>query len=347
VNSKPVLECFYKAKGATPGVDEFDFKLMPDTAEHMVDIWLLDQLAKHPKRTMDADKAKLHIVDFPIFNSYAGGRFWKCGSHEQRIAQLVTKMTASKWYKKSMGKNFMIIATAPDAQRVFTEPLIKLATKGHVIVATADKNYPSVEPFKLKVVIPYKAMHPVEANAWNGTIAMAKDRKQTFMFHGDVQKGKRSVLSKLREVLPESDIQDHNFQKMGMNGFKKVVETSFNAYQNTKFCLVVEGSTPTSRRLFDSLASGCVPIMIGGEEGIRRNLPFQKTIDWSKIVFYGGNLDCVGQNYAGEQKFLKEFLHRPEKEMDERRQRGVKVFKEALSYKGPGIVDALLREVDI
>merc|ERR1719326_813192 len=117
---------------------------------------------------------------------------------------------------------------------------------------------------------------------------MAGDRKQTFMFHGDIQKGKRSVLSMIKKGLSESDIQDHDFQHMGMAGFKKVVEFTTAAYKNSKFCLVVEGSTPTSRRLFDSLAAGCVPIMIGGEEGIKRNLPFQKTIDWSKIVYYGG-----------------------------------------------------------
>merc|ERR1719386_54794 len=99
---------------------------------------MIDQLKKHPKRTMKADEAKLHIVGFPIFNSYAGGRFWKCGSHEDRVAQLVNQMTANKFYKKSQGKNFVVIATAPDAQRVFTPPLIELATNGNVIVATAD-----------------------------------------------------------------------------------------------------------------------------------------------------------------------------------------------------------------
>merc|ERR1719473_796072 len=295
---------------------------------------MLDQLKTHPKRVTKPDDAKLHVVGFPIFNSYAGGRFWKCGSHETRIAQLVDRMTASKWYKKSQGSNFLIIATAPDAAHVFTEPLVELAKKGRIIVATADKNYPSVEAFKKKVVIPYKAMHTTETNAWNGTIPMSKDRKSTFMFHGDISKGKRSVLQMIKKELPNSDIQDHNFQKMGMNGFKKVVETSSAAYLNNKFCLVVEGSTPTSRRLFDALASGCIPIIIGGEEGIRRNLAFQKTIDWSKIIFYGGNLDCVGQNYVGEQ----EFLERDENEMDDMRTRGVKVFKEALSYKGHGIV---------
>merc|ERR1719313_218176 len=125
----------------------------------------------------------------------------------------------------------------------------------------------------------------------------------------------------------------------------KIGDESANTYLNSKFCLIAEGSTPTSRRLFDALAGGCVPIMIGGEAGIKRNLPFQKTIDWSNIVYYGGDLDCVGQNYAGTQKFLKSFLEIPEAEIDERRMRGFKAFKEALSYKGPGIVDGLLREL--
>merc|ERR1719146_136969 len=156
-----------------------------------------------------------------------------------------------------------------------------------------------------------------------------------FMFHGDVDKGKRSALKVVSKGLANSDIQDHDFQHMGMNGFKKVVENSVSTYLNSKFCLVVEGSTPTSRRLFDSLAGGCVPIMIGDYEGIKRNLPFQKTIDWSKLVYYGGNLDCVGKNYVGTQTFLKSFLELPESEVDERRMRGFKAFKEALSYKQP------------
>jgi len=346
VDTTEMLKCFYKAKGAKPGVDEFDFKLMPDTAEHMVDIWMLEQLRKHPSRTKIEKDARFHIVGFPIFNSYAGGRFWNCGSHEERVAEMVTKMTSSKSYLKSQGRNFVVIATAPDAVRVFTDPLITLAKMGGVIVATADKNYPSVEPFKFKVVIPCKSMHPLENDAWKSeTLPMAKDRNVSFMFHGDVSKGKRAVLRKVGEGLAASDIQDHDFQHMGMNGFKKVVEMSVSSYKNSKFCLVAEGSTPTSRRLFDAMAGGCVPIMIGGEAGIKRNLPFQKTIDWSKIVYYGGNLDCVGQNYVGTQNFLKTFLELPEAEVDERRMRAFKTFKGALSYKGPGIVDALLREL--
>merc|ERR1719158_2438002 len=142
-------------------------------------------------------------------------------------------------------------------------------------------------------------MHPLENAAMlaDSTVPKAAQRNVSFMFHGDVAKGKRSVLKVIAKDLPGNDIQDHDFQGMGMQGFKKVVENSVDTYKRSKFSLVVEGSTPSSRRLFDSLAGGAVPIIIGGEEGIKRNLPFQKTIDWSKLVYYGGDLTCVQKNY--------------------------------------------------
>merc|ERR1719310_2382376 len=105
-------------------------------------------------------------------------------------------------------------------------------------------------------------MHTTENNAWTGVVPMGAERNQTFMFHGDIEKGKRSVLKKLGSELDNSDIKSNDFQHMGMNGFKKVVEETSKSYKSTKFCLIVEGSTPTSRRLFDALASGCTPILI-------------------------------------------------------------------------------------
>merc|ERR1719240_197708 len=139
---------------------------MPDTAEHLVDIWLIDQLRKHPQRTDNADEANYHIVGTPVFLSYAASRFQHCGSHESRMHQMVNGIRKSKYFKD---RKFVVIATAPDAVRVLTEPLIALAKSGSIILATADKDYPSVKPFPRKIVIPYKSHYKLEANAWNET----------------------------------------------------------------------------------------------------------------------------------------------------------------------------------
>ena len=64
-------------------------------------------------------------------------------------------------------------------------------------------------------------------------------------------------------------------------------------------CLTPVGDTFSSRRLYDALAAGCVPMIIdapeGSPEGLpdggqqqrsSRGLPFANLIDWGSIVFY-------------------------------------------------------------
>ena len=41
------------------------------------------------------------------------------------------------------------------------------------------------------------------------------------------------------------------------------------AYTTAKLCLVPAGDTPTSRRLFDAMAAGCVPVRVGFGLGVR------------------------------------------------------------------------------
>ena len=74
------------------------------------------------------------------------------------------------------------------------------------------------------------------------------------------------------------------------------------------FCLVPEGDTSTSRRLFDALAAGCIPIVIadfyGGKEGylptqrpgdraMEANLPFTNLVDWARIAIFVNGLHCL------------------------------------------------------
>eukprot|EP00746_Dinoflagellata_sp_MGD_P047540 gnl/MRDRNA2_/MRDRNA2_217313_c0_seq1.p1 gnl/MRDRNA2_/MRDRNA2_217313_c0~~gnl/MRDRNA2_/MRDRNA2_217313_c0_seq1.p1 ORF type:complete len:119 (-),score=16.51 gnl/MRDRNA2_/MRDRNA2_217313_c0_seq1:68-424(-) len=87
---------------------------------------------------------------------------------------------------------------------------------------------------------------------------------------------------------------------MGMNGFRKVVEVN----SDNMFCLVLGDTTP-ARHLYDALAAGCIPVVIGKEHIVARNLPFKKTIDWLEIALYGGSSECMAQNIGGEQELFK------------------------------------------
>ena len=56
-------------------------------------------------------------------------------------------------------------------------------------------------------------------------------------------------------------------------------------------CFVPRGDTDTSRRLFDALATGCVPVVVkvvGGQpaHAMMSNLPFHHTISWRRIAHF-------------------------------------------------------------
>lgn len=71
-----------------------------------------------------------------------------------------------------------------------------------------------------------------------------------------------------------------------------VLNTTFEQ-QASSFCFVPRGDTPTSRRLFDSLGTGCVPIIMETYENIAPNLPFTATVDWPSIAIFAGGLKCT------------------------------------------------------
>ena len=47
------------------------------------------------------------------------------------------------------------------------------------------------------------------------------------------------------------------------------------------FCFVPRGDTPTTRRLFDAVSAGCIPVLIG--DGLGYTLPFSALIPWTRI----------------------------------------------------------------
>lgn len=58
---------------------------------------------------------------------------------------------------------------------------------------------------------------------------------------------------------------------------------SYEAYvdemSNSTFCLVPRGDTPTSRRLFDAVVAGCIPVIVADEIA----LPFDSVFNWDEF----------------------------------------------------------------
>merc|ERR1719506_1952415 len=129
-----------------------------------------------------------------------------------------------------------------------------------------------------------------------------------------------------------------------------MVDTStLEAYVSSKVCLVPAGDTPTSRRLFDSMAAGCLPVLMAPAEDIMPNLPFPKAIDWPQTVLFGGGLSCSLRDNASATIRWAQSLLKPEneKKLQCMARRAQKVFLKYLTLRDEGVVSALLHEIDL
>merc|ERR1712032_1781340 len=75
------------------------------------------------------------------------------------------------------------------------------------------------------------------------------------------------------------DMGVKGFDKRNMNKHIKGFNDYVNDMENSQYCLVLEGDTPSSRRLFDAMISGCIPIFIGP----KYSMPFENLIPYDRF----------------------------------------------------------------
>ena len=63
---------------------------------------------------------------------------------------------------------------------------------------------------------------------------------------------------------------------------------------SSKFCLNIAGDTPSSNRLFDAIASHCVPVIISDDI----ELPFEDVLDYSEFCIFVRSSDAVKEGYV-------------------------------------------------
>jgi len=63
--------------------------------------------------------------------------------------------------------------------------------------------------------------------------------------------------------------------------------------RSSKFCLHIAGDTPSSNRLFDAIASHCVPIIISD----KIELPYEDVLDYSKFCIFVQSSDAIKKDF--------------------------------------------------
>jgi len=128
---------------------------------------------------------------------------------------------------------------------------------------------------------------------------------------------------------------------------RKVAFGTMRQYLDSKLCFAPASDAPTSRRLFDAMAAGCVPVIGAAVDDVAPNLPFRASVDWASTVLWSGPMSCSLLHHANETAaWLAELLaphNAPKLECMRRKTRNA--YRRHLSYRGNGAVTALLREL--
>jgi hypothetical protein len=129
------------------------------------------------------------------------------------------------------------------------------------------------------------------------------------------------------------------------------VTRTVNGMLGAKLCLCPEGDTPTTRRPFDALAAGCVPVFFSSSmRSIAAELPFPNVVDWGSVAIFAGPLGCFAEANQVEAaaKWLQELATSKQLQAVIRAAsvRGQQVFKAQLSYQSGAFVTSLLTELE-
>ena len=71
------------------------------------------------------------------------------------------------------------------------------------------------------------------------------------------------------------------------------IRSASGGMKSSKFCLHLAGDTPSSNRLFDAIASHCVPVIISDEI----ELPFEDELDYSQFCLFVRSQDALRKGF--------------------------------------------------
>ncbi|CAM8959035.1 unnamed protein product [Rhodiola kirilowii] len=264
--------------------------------QHSIEYWLtLDILTsqfdhsstfRSAKRVLNSSEADLIFV--PFFSSLSYNRFSKAGKHEKkgkdRVLQerLVKYLTSQEEWKRSGGRDHIVMAHHPNSllyARMKLWPAI-------FILSDFGRYPPSIANVEKDIIAPYK--HMIK-NYYNDSSSF-ESRKTLLYFQGAIYRKDGGVVrQELFYLLKDEKDVHFSFGSVQKDG----VKAATTGMHNSKFCLNIAGDTPSSNRLFDAIASHCVPVIISNDI----ELPYEDVVDYTEFCIFVKTSDAIKKHF--------------------------------------------------
>ena len=259
-------------------------------------------------------------------------------SHVQRMASLRQCLKVDPWFA-TRRVPFLLLSPGNDLLGLLGRALVATLRDrnrrlGPVIAAGNDRSAPSGAGFakellRRMLVLPYAASPESSLHARlceSGRLPLRWSRpavtqhpcalvgRHGVIFHGDHGRHDWGTRGAVRDIsthlaMPHMFVGLRLLKAVGNHSSSHAVHRQISqrttlAMLRTALCWVPRGDTDTSRRLFDALALGCVPIVTKPlferlpVQALLANLPFQHTHDWRKLaIFIAPGMTSLRQRY--------------------------------------------------
>ncbi|KAH9295805.1 hypothetical protein KI387_039393, partial [Taxus chinensis] len=210
------------------------------------------------RRVENSREADVFFV--PFFSSLSYNRHSKVESHESKSRnellqeKLVHFLMGREAWRRSGGKNHVIVMHHPNSLSIAREQL----RSAMFIVSDFGRYSPLIGNVEKDVVAPYRHVVP----SYIQDSSSFESRSTLLFFQGAIfRKDGGFIRQELYAILKNEKGVQFTSGNTQRDGIRKATQ----GMRSSKFCLNIAGDTPSSNRLFDAIASHCIPVIISDE----------------------------------------------------------------------------------
>lgn len=274
-----LLDCYKDKHGVAAWRDEEG-----EHSQNMAEVWVHQTLLKHNLRTYDPNEADMFYIPLYISVSsdvepMAGSLMCDGLTHMERMGRALDYLSKESKYFKNLGgsDHFLVCAwwrcgaaMGNRARVLFSRSVIGINESPPV-----NNMWARWECKNRVVTVPYvSSTHITAEKDWKRT----DERDISFFFAGRVRGRKeRENMAVLGSIYPDSivGVTEWNWtEEPGIYG---------DHISSSQFCLMPRGDTNSSRRFFDAVSSGCIPVITNHQLGLG-NVPFPTQLNYSDFV---------------------------------------------------------------
>lgn len=279
-----LVGCYVEKHGVSPWRHEEE-----EHAQNMAEVWVHQALLRHPMRTRDPAEASLFYI--PLYVTVSSDATPQLGNlvcenetHYERVDRALDFLeTESKHFMKFGGANHFFVCS-------WWRCGVALGNRARVVLSRtilginesppANDEWARWECTNRVVTIPYVSSTKIPASLFTRDDEyVMRNRSIPFYFAGRMRdRPERANLAVITDIYPASLIGVSAWDwKDNPNVYGENLSSS-------QFCLCPRGDTMSSRRLFDAVAAGCIPVLSRSQTGLG-NLPFISSMDYAEFAF--------------------------------------------------------------